>query len=577
MTAPESSALASADRRPYATLFAKGDDRKQRILDVAQRLLARNGWRNTTLAQIAREAGVTSAGLLHHFESKEQLLHAVLDARDSDDEQHAYRHTGDLAEAIASAAERFYRSPELVGTFAVLMAENIAADAPLHDRLVSRYRAAVQIIAGAASWWLPLEIAALGAVMATAAMHRIPASTALAAVTIVVSVAPGLLLAPMGTTHEGLVFYRLEQLVIAYVITAVGAAVLLRVQSTAGNDREVSRRELMARADGQTQAVARMSVRRVLHDTVLNTLETVANGVPEEQWPQLRRRCTADLRTLESIPDVAAARELADLVSELHHVGVAIDADVKWLGDPPPLVKEAVLAATAEAIRNAARHSGTDRVLVRGRVTVDAVFVGSCTNGRIEDLREAARVAQGKKVRVAVERIVVEIDLGIEADDTALIRDHERIDLVDPVVVAGPRVGGERAGPQPLPVVARPAVVPGRRAAHDRRVGGAAGGLAVARIPGRRIRCRALGGSAGPGVGPAEDLRRCRAGPAAADAPTGRPGPPDDRKPVPGRREAGQAVLHPSADPGPHQAARGHGGSRAGPVTICTFGDDALV
>ena len=148
MTATESSALRpTAHRRPYATLFAKGDDRKQRILDVAQRLLARNGWRNTTLAQIAREAGVTSAGLLHHFESKEQLLHAVLDARDSDDEQHAYRHTGDLAEAIASAAERFYRSPELVGTFAVLMAENIAADAPLHDRLVSRYRAAVQIIA----------------------------------------------------------------------------------------------------------------------------------------------------------------------------------------------------------------------------------------------------------------------------------------------------------------------------------------------------------------------------------------------------------------------------------------------
>ena len=148
MTAPEPSALrASAHRRPYATLLAKGEDRKQRILDVAQRLLARNGWRNTTLSQIAKEAGVTSAGLLHHFESKEQLLHAVLDARDTDDAEHAYQHTGDLAEAIASAAERFYRSPELVGTFAVLMAENIAPDAPLHDRLVDRYRAAVEIIA----------------------------------------------------------------------------------------------------------------------------------------------------------------------------------------------------------------------------------------------------------------------------------------------------------------------------------------------------------------------------------------------------------------------------------------------
>ena len=133
--------------RPYDTLLAKGEDRKQRILDVAQRLLARNGWRSTTLAQIAKEAGVTPAGLLHHFESKEQLLHAVLDARDADDSEHADYRTGDLVEGIASAAERFDRSPELVGTFAVLMVENIAPDAPLHDRLLARYREALKIVA----------------------------------------------------------------------------------------------------------------------------------------------------------------------------------------------------------------------------------------------------------------------------------------------------------------------------------------------------------------------------------------------------------------------------------------------
>ena len=52
-------------------------------------------WRNTTLAQIAGEAGVSPAGLLHHFESKEQLLHAVLDIRDGDDDSHADR-AGDL-------------------------------------------------------------------------------------------------------------------------------------------------------------------------------------------------------------------------------------------------------------------------------------------------------------------------------------------------------------------------------------------------------------------------------------------------------------------------------------------------
>lgn len=133
--------------RPYETLLAKGEDRKQRILKVAQRLLTRNGWRNTTLAQIAGEAGVSPAGLLHHFESKEQLLHAVVDARDADDDAHADR-AGDLISEIAAVADRFHRSPELVGTYTVLLAENMDPDAPLHDRLLTRYQDAVGIITG---------------------------------------------------------------------------------------------------------------------------------------------------------------------------------------------------------------------------------------------------------------------------------------------------------------------------------------------------------------------------------------------------------------------------------------------
>jgi AcrR family transcriptional regulator len=132
--------------RPYATLLAKGEDRKQRILTVAQRLLTRNGWRNTTLAQIAGEAGVSPAGLLHHFESKEQLLHAVLDVRDADDDAHADRR-GDLIEQIERVADRFDRSPAMMGTFAVLLVENILPDAPLHDRLLDRYRDAIEIVA----------------------------------------------------------------------------------------------------------------------------------------------------------------------------------------------------------------------------------------------------------------------------------------------------------------------------------------------------------------------------------------------------------------------------------------------
>ncbi|CAJ1581218.1 TetR/AcrR family transcriptional regulator [[Mycobacterium] wendilense] len=132
--------------RPYATLLAKGEDRKVRILAAAQRLLTQNGWRNTSLAQIAKEAGVSAAGLLHHFESKEQLLHAVVDARDAEDNARLDR-SGDLLEQIARAGVRAERNPELVGTYSVLLVENLMPDAPLHDRLLARQRAAVKILA----------------------------------------------------------------------------------------------------------------------------------------------------------------------------------------------------------------------------------------------------------------------------------------------------------------------------------------------------------------------------------------------------------------------------------------------
>jgi 3-isopropylmalate/(R)-2-methylmalate dehydratase large subunit len=40
-------------------------------------------------------------------------------------------------------------------------------------------------------------------------------------------------------------------------------------------------------------------------------------------------------------------------------------------------------------------------------IAVDTVFIGSCTNGRIEDLRAAADVARGRHVRDGVRTLVV--------------------------------------------------------------------------------------------------------------------------------------------------------------------------
>ena len=40
-------------------------------------------------------------------------------------------------------------------------------------------------------------------------------------------------------------------------------------------------------------------------------------------------------------------------------------------------------------------------------IPVDTVFIGSCTNGRIEDLREVARIMEGRRVKDGIRAMIV--------------------------------------------------------------------------------------------------------------------------------------------------------------------------
>jgi 3-isopropylmalate/(R)-2-methylmalate dehydratase large subunit len=59
------------------------------------------------------------------------------------------------------------------------------------------------------------------------------------------------------------------------------------------------------------------------------------------------------------------------------------------------------------AARRALEYMGLEPGTRLTDIKVDAVFVGSCTNGRIEDLREVAKILKGKKVADGVRMMIV--------------------------------------------------------------------------------------------------------------------------------------------------------------------------
>ncbi|GMI24911.1 hypothetical protein TeGR_g13387 [Tetraparma gracilis] len=81
--------------------------------------------------------------------------------------------------------------------------------------------------------------------------------------------------------------------------------------------------------------------------------------------------------------------------------------DVKGIGGRVPDPKDASDPARRAAMERSLDYIGLDPNALLEGTPIDKAFIGSCTNGRIEDIRAVAAVALGRKVADGVDALVV--------------------------------------------------------------------------------------------------------------------------------------------------------------------------
>lgn len=148
---PESRGVAAADRvqKPQA----RTAETRRRILAAATTVFGAKGYNKGSLIEIAELAGMTHAGVLHHFGSKDNLLVAVLQYRDDEDVAHLDRHQapeGDalLRHLLATVRLNLTRAG-LVQAYAVLAAESVTDAHPAAPFFHSRFDGLRRMIADA--------------------------------------------------------------------------------------------------------------------------------------------------------------------------------------------------------------------------------------------------------------------------------------------------------------------------------------------------------------------------------------------------------------------------------------------
>lgn len=136
-TAPVSDAGGDSE-----VVLTRGERRRREIIDVALRLFAENGFQSTGLIAIAKEVGITHAGILHHFGTKIGLLEAVVHERDAFatlfERWFESRPGLEPLEHLVEFADIVIERPLVIQLISNLVVENLDDSAPLRRYFIDR-------------------------------------------------------------------------------------------------------------------------------------------------------------------------------------------------------------------------------------------------------------------------------------------------------------------------------------------------------------------------------------------------------------------------------------------------------
>lgn len=123
--------------------YAKGVAKREEILESALEVIAREGYRGASVKELAEAVGLSQAGLLHYFDSKDELFTAILRKRDEVDS----RRFGDLdaqpsldrmRDGFVGIVRHNAEVPGLVQLFSRLAVEAGDPQHPAHAYFVER-------------------------------------------------------------------------------------------------------------------------------------------------------------------------------------------------------------------------------------------------------------------------------------------------------------------------------------------------------------------------------------------------------------------------------------------------------